>query len=70
MFRKLRKPLKLSVLKERKLNEKLARVQPQPAVLEETFSADIETNVRKFQKIFGNTSDLSRRDFLLDGEHQ
>ncbi|KUK32382.1 MAG: Spore germination protein KA [Thermoanaerobacterales bacterium 50_218] len=46
----------------------MEKVQPQTAVLEEPFSADIETNVRKFQRIFGNTGDLSRRDFLLEGE--
>ncbi|MDH7577012.1 MAG: spore germination protein [Bacillota bacterium] len=65
MFRQLKKPLKPGVLKMRRQEEQLARLQPAPEVLAQPLTPDLETNLRRFKELFGEASDLVTREFCL-----
>lgn len=65
MFRSLRKPLKPDALKRRRMEEKLARLQPGREVLEQSLASDPESNVALFKEIFKDANDFVTRNYYL-----
>ncbi len=69
MLRKVRKPLKPSELKMRKINARLQELQPKE-VLEQPISPDLDYNVKLMKELFGNSSDLVVREFHFGSDKE
>lgn len=63
VFRPLRKPLKPSEVKSRRIQERIKQVQPSQESLNQTISPDLEQNVELMKKLFAETSDFVVRQF-------
>lgn len=63
MFRSLRKPLKPSDIKKRRMEAKLEKLQPDREVLKQTVSPDLDRNIELMKILFGETSDFVIRQF-------
>lgn len=69
VFRKLRKPLKPSELKKRKMDARLQELQPK-AILEQPVNTDLDSNIKLMKELFGNSSDLVVREFHFGSDKE
>jgi spore germination protein KA len=65
VFKRLLKPLKPKDLRQRRHEEKLARLLPPSDMIGQPLTDEIEINVGRFREIFGAASDLVMREFFL-----
>ncbi|MGB9792535.1 MAG: spore germination protein [Thermacetogeniaceae bacterium] len=69
MQRKMRKPLKPSELKMRRINALLQELHPKE-ILEQPLSSDLDYNIKLMKELFGNSSDFVIREFHFGSDKE
>lgn len=63
MHRPLKKPLKPSQVKQRRIQSRLQEIQPSEDILKQRVGSDLDYNVELFKKLFAESSDFVVRRF-------